>query len=376
MFDFLFNTYEAVTPPKSEQTITLSKPDQSYSSLLTNPFTKSSFSDSPPTESPDDEWNNFILSKTQRISSQVADQSIIDNIISTGREFLNTPYTWGGKTPKSGFDCSGLLTYIYRKNGVDLPDGSSAIGHSGTSVSLDEARPGDIIYSNGKRPDGSRGGHVQMITKIENGTIYVLGAQSRKTGITEDKLKTAKKDIISVRRVINSNINLSKNDPFLVDTTLTAPSKYNSKEKFVSNLNQAYKKSLTKLGLSPQYSLALTAWSAMESGWGTAVPADYNYSGIKTNGTNGKVASTKEYDSAGRQYTIKARFRNFKSLQDFTDYKVSLVFGPRYHLQTFNPNDVYGMIQNAIKNGYGTANANIYASKVQQIYNKINKNYA
>lgn len=373
-YNYLFNTYEAVTPPKSEQTPYLFEATPKDTSILIDPF--GVYSSTPDVfenqEDPDERWNNFILGLTQKQSSKVVDSITVDNIISTGRSFIHkVPYVYGGKSPTKGFDCSGFLTYIFNQNGVNLPEGTSAIGNAGTSVSLSQARPGDIIYSKGT---GASGKHVQMISKIENGKIYVLGAQSSKEGITERELNTKQKDIYSVRRIVSTKVQVSNSDPFLTDTNLKAPSKYSNKEKFVENLNEAYKKSLVKYGYNPAYSLALTAWSAMESGYGTAVPASYNYSGIKASSKNsGRYARTKEYDSNGRLYYTNAKFRNFNSLQDFTDYKVSLVFGNRYHLQSFNPTDVYSMIHSAINNGYGTANADYYASSVQKIYNKIKK---
>jgi cell wall-associated NlpC family hydrolase len=56
-----------------------------------------------------------------------------------------TPYVWGGTSP-SGFDCSGLTMWSYRKAGVKLPRSSKAQSTVGTPVSKGELRPGDLVF--------------------------------------------------------------------------------------------------------------------------------------------------------------------------------------------------------------------------------------
>lgn len=371
----LFNTYDLVTPPPTDFKATdlekfITPP---YSNPTNDPFLLDNYLTSNEEEFTDNPLEDYFSTdytiKMAEERENTKQNNIINNIINYGRQFIGTKYTWGGKSPKTGMDCSGFLSYIFKKNGINLPSASSLIFKAGKKVSLQDARPGDIICSKGS---GLSGRHVQMISKIQNGQIWTLEAKGKKYGIVEEPLKKNPKDIYYVRRIINSPTKVNSNDPLLVDTSLSAPQVYNNKKDFVRNLTNAYKKSLAKFGYNTAYAKVLVAHSALESGWGKAVSGNYNYSGIKaTKDQSGKILNTKEYDPSRGYYYIKDKFRNFKSLQDFADFKVKLMFGDRYHIDSYNPKDVKTIIINIMRDGYGTADPYIYANKVKQIYDSI-----
>lgn len=61
---------------------------------------------------------------------------------------VGTPYHWGGNTPESGFDCSGLVDYVFRTSaGVVLPRQSSEIADvDAPKISPDRLAPGDLLF--------------------------------------------------------------------------------------------------------------------------------------------------------------------------------------------------------------------------------------
>lgn len=61
-------------------------------------------------------------------------------------------YAWGGNSPQTGFDCSGLVSHVYRQiAGLVLPRDSFGMARLGTPVGPDELMPGDLVFFNTMR---------------------------------------------------------------------------------------------------------------------------------------------------------------------------------------------------------------------------------
>lgn len=106
-------------------------------------------------------------------------------------DYLGTPYVWGGENP-GGFDCSGLLQYVWAKQGVNIPRVTYDQWKFGKPVTKSTLKPGDAVFFNA----GKRGpGHVGMF--IGGGKFI----EAPRTGLNVRISKLAgRKDFVGARR--------------------------------------------------------------------------------------------------------------------------------------------------------------------------------
>lgn len=75
--------------------------------------------------------------------------SIRSDIVVRALTLLDTPYRHGGSTPASGFDCSGLVRYVYEAvAGRLLPRRSEEMGKLGETITRSQLEPGDLVFFN------------------------------------------------------------------------------------------------------------------------------------------------------------------------------------------------------------------------------------
>ncbi|QGY38962.1 glycoside hydrolase [Pseudodesulfovibrio cashew] len=83
-------------------------------------------------------------------------------VIRTARVLLGAPYKWGGTSPKTGFDCSGFVWFVYHQNGINLPRISWQQFGVGEAVGFEDIRPGDLLFH--KVDKGAKSLHVGIVT--------------------------------------------------------------------------------------------------------------------------------------------------------------------------------------------------------------------
>ncbi len=81
-----------------------------------------------------------------------------EEIVKTARQYIGVPYRWGGESPQTGFDCSGLTMVVYRINGLDLPRSSRQQWKVGKSIDRRQLKKGDLVFF--ATDGGNRVSHV------------------------------------------------------------------------------------------------------------------------------------------------------------------------------------------------------------------------
>ena len=102
----------------------------------------------------------------------------------TALGYRGAPYRWGGRSPKSGFDCSGLVQAVYAKWGIALPRSAGEQYHVGRAVAKNALQPGDLVFFKNTYKRGIS--HVGIY--IGNGA-FIHAATSRK-GVMMSRLDT------------------------------------------------------------------------------------------------------------------------------------------------------------------------------------------
>jgi cell wall-associated NlpC family hydrolase len=92
---------------------------------------------------------------------------------------VGVPYRWGGESPETGFDCSGLVRWAYGRIGIELPHNSYALYSVGRSVPRARMEPGDVLFFEGLGHVGLYLGRGRMVHAPQTGReveVVRLGA--------------------------------------------------------------------------------------------------------------------------------------------------------------------------------------------------------
>ena len=87
--------------------------------------------------------------------------------------YLGVPYLWGGESPK-GFDCSGLVAYVYAQLGIALPHYAAAQYSLGVAVPRDQLQPGDLVFFDGLDHVGIYIGGGQFVHAPHTGEVVKI----------------------------------------------------------------------------------------------------------------------------------------------------------------------------------------------------------
>jgi cell wall-associated NlpC family hydrolase len=106
--------------------------------------------------------------------------------VAIAKRYLGIPYVWGGSTPTGGFDCSGLVMYVYRQLGITLDHYAAWQFLEGRRVSTADLQPGDLVFfepkSDGPGHVGIYVGDGKMINAPHTGDVVRIASIQGRSG--------------------------------------------------------------------------------------------------------------------------------------------------------------------------------------------------
>lgn len=99
-------------------------------------------------------------------------------VVAIAMRYLGVPYRWGGASPTTGFDCSGLTMYVFAQIGVSLPHYAAAQYGLGYAVSKSELEPGDLVFFRGLGHMGMYIGDGSFIHAPQTGDVVKISSLS------------------------------------------------------------------------------------------------------------------------------------------------------------------------------------------------------
>ncbi|NOT14151.1 MAG: C40 family peptidase [Methylotenera sp.] len=89
------------------------------------------------------------LSEEASVEADVSWSSRAQEVLVNALSLTGIRYKYGGKSPETGFDCSGFVRYVYQQAAnLSLPHSARAISQLGKTIPKHELKPGDLVFFN------------------------------------------------------------------------------------------------------------------------------------------------------------------------------------------------------------------------------------
>jgi cell wall-associated NlpC family hydrolase len=144
--------------------------------------------------------------------------SSVQKLLGEGLMYIGVPYRWGGSSPITGMDCSGLVQLVFRNSvGIDLPRTALEQSAQGNRVNPLDLKPGDLVFFNTM---GENISHVGIY--VGNGKFLHAPATGKLVRIDKLSTKFWERRYVTARRVINDAEGSTRLAAALAATAATA----------------------------------------------------------------------------------------------------------------------------------------------------------
>lgn len=131
-----------------------------------------------------------------------------DSILQFAQTLLGMPYREASSNPLYGFDCSGFVSYVFKYFNFNVPRSSTEYYNAGERVSLEDAKPGDVILFTGTKTHHPHSiGHMGIICSNQDGELkFIHSTSGKEHGVTiTDFNDTYKRRFVQVIRLLKQN---------------------------------------------------------------------------------------------------------------------------------------------------------------------------
>ncbi|KFM95522.1 NlpC/P60 family protein [Bacillus clarus] len=126
---------------------------------------------------------NFETMNIESLEIQSITTSQFQKVYAAMKKYEGKPYKYGGNSPKTGFDCSGLMQWGYGTQGIKLPRSAQQQYDFTKRISRSALQPGDLVFFKGT--NGGKQGITHVGMYIGNNTFY---NSSSSKGVSAAKL--------------------------------------------------------------------------------------------------------------------------------------------------------------------------------------------
>jgi len=144
---------------------------------------------------------DYVSVRTGEKPSRGSSSAKGEAVVAYAKQFLGTPYVWGGTNLTRGVDCSGFVYSVYKNFGITLNRTSRAMASNGVTVSKADLQPGDIILFD---TTGVNDGGISHVGIYIGNDQYIHSSSGRAYSVIISDLYNAygKRTYVTARRIL------------------------------------------------------------------------------------------------------------------------------------------------------------------------------
>ncbi len=122
--------------------------------------------------------DTIAVAVTDSSSMPTPDSTLPIKIVAFAKTLIGTPYHFGCMAPSTGFDCSGLISYVFNHFNITVPRSSAGFTNEGRQIKLEDTQPGDLVLFTGTKSKKKTVGHIGIIVANDGTGISFIHSSS------------------------------------------------------------------------------------------------------------------------------------------------------------------------------------------------------